>query len=102
MKIISFTKNHFGLAFFFLITIAFWADINISQAQDSHNSMNSVDWVGTYRGVLPCASCEGIETELTLNKNKTYDLITRRIGKGDLGVKAISGSFSWDKAGNKI
>ncbi len=40
-----------------------------------------MSWVGTYRGTLPCASCEGMQTELTLNKNKTYDLIIRYLGK---------------------
>src|SRR5690242_13746249 len=59
-------------------------------------------WSGTYRGVLPCQGCEGTQTELTLNKNKTFDLITRKIGKGDLGVKAVSGSFSWSKEGNIV
>jgi heat shock protein HslJ len=65
-------------------------------------SKNAETWSGTYRGVLPCQGCEGIQTELTLNKNKSFDLITRRIGKGDLGVKAVSGSFSWNKEGNTI
>ena len=68
----------------------------------SVSSQTTSDWSGTYRGVLPCASCEGIQTELTLNKNKTYDLITRQIGKGDMGVRAISGSFSLNKAGSII
>src|SRR5689334_14744175 len=66
------------------------------------NAQTSTDWVGTYRGVLPCASCEGIETELTLNKNKTYDLITRRKGKGDMGIKAQTGTVTWSKTGNTI
>lgn len=26
----------------------------------------SLDWVGEYKGVFPCADCEGIETELEL------------------------------------
>ena len=102
MQIISTTMNKIRSIFFFLVAIVFVSTVNTSHAQDSRSSMNSGNWAGTYRGVLPCANCEGIETELTLNKNKTYDLITRRIGKGDLGVKANTGSFSWDKAGNTI
>jgi copper homeostasis protein (lipoprotein) len=88
-KISSFPLN-------LLFTLILFAFASVVHGQ------TTADWSGTYRGVLPCASCEGIQTELTLNKNKTYDLITRQIGKGDLGVRAISGSFSWNKAGTII
>ena len=26
------------------------------------NSMTALDWAGTYKGTVPCADCEGIET----------------------------------------
>ncbi|HSH50375.1 MAG TPA: copper resistance protein NlpE N-terminal domain-containing protein, partial [Bacteroidales bacterium] len=29
---------------------------------DMHTSEISLDWQGTYKGVLPCADCPGIET----------------------------------------
>lgn len=29
-------------------------------------------WAGTYQGIMPCASCEGIETFIVLNSNGTY------------------------------
>ena len=32
-------------------------------------------YVGTFDGVLPCASCNGIDTELTLNADGTFSLI---------------------------
>ena len=38
----------------------------------SHTSENSLDWAGTYKGTLPCADCEGIETVITLNKDETF------------------------------
>ena len=25
----------------------------------SHNAKNSLDYIGTYKGILPCADCEG-------------------------------------------
>lgn len=62
----------------------------------------SIEWSGTYRGILPCADCEGMITELTLNKNKTYDLITRIKGKETTSAKAISGNLSLNKAGTII
>ncbi|MCG1037242.1 copper resistance protein NlpE [Polaribacter sargassicola] len=42
-----------------------------------------IDVVGFYKGVLPCASCSGIDNELTLNKDKTFKLQTVYLGKGE-------------------
>ena len=44
---------------------------------DMHNAQNALDWNGTYQGLLPCASCEGIATELVLNDDGTYRLQPR-------------------------
>ena len=35
---------------------------------DIHNAETSLDYRGTYRGVLPAADCPGIETTLTLKR----------------------------------
>jgi uncharacterized lipoprotein NlpE involved in copper resistance len=64
---------------------------------DSHNSMNSLDWNGTYKGVLPCASCEGIETILTLNPDQSYVLITNYLGRNDALEQEKRGEFSWNE-----
>ena len=31
-----------------------------STEMDSHNSENSLDWLGVYEGTIPCADCEGV------------------------------------------
>lgn len=49
----------------------------------AHNAKKSLDYIGTYKGVLPCADCEGLETVLCINENNTYKLQTRYLGKGD-------------------
>lgn len=43
---------------------------------DGHNAENSLDIVGVYKGVLPCADCEGIQTTIALNEDNTYKLTT--------------------------
>ena len=68
---------------------------------DQHTSQNSLDWDGTYAGVLPCADCEGIEIDLTINENNTYILRTRYLGKGDK-VFEHQGTFTWGKNGSVI
>lgn len=69
---------------------------------DEHNSMNAVDWDGTYKGVVPCADCEGIETTLVLGKELTYIMKTKYLGKSDAKVFEEKGKFSWDKSGQVI
>ena len=86
--------------FTIVLTVGFFAITGIANSGDKIQT--SVDRTGTYRGVLPCNGCDGVQTELTLNKNKTYDLITRFIGKGDAATRAISGSFSWNREGTVI
>lgn len=62
----------------------------------AHTAENSLDWNGTYKGVLPCADCEGIETELKLNADKTYELKETYLGKGDGKAFESKGSFQFD------
>lgn len=71
-------------------------------ATDMHNSQNSLDWQGTYKGITPCADCEGIETEVVLNKDMTFIIKTRYLGKGDSKTFEEKGTFVWDKTGGII
>ena len=76
--------------------------VAIEKQLDAHYSHNSLDWQGTYKGVTPCADCEGIETEITLNADLTFTLKTKYLGKGDGKVFQETGSFVWDKTGGII
>lgn len=66
------------------------------------NSRISIDWAGTYRGIVPCADCEGIKTELVLDQSGTYRLGTLHLGKRKVVPVIREGRFEWDKTGNKI
>ena len=65
------------------------------------NSMTSLDWEGTYEGILPCADCEGIKTVVTINKDNTYVAKETYVGRSET-VYESKGSFSWDENGQKI
>jgi len=52
------------------------------------------DWVGTYRAVLPCANCEGVETVLTLNADTTYVLKIKFLGAAVAPTES-TGKFEW-------
>jgi copper homeostasis protein (lipoprotein) len=76
-------------------------DTVLSQVTDGHNAKSSIDYVGIYKGILPCADCEGLETTVVINENNTYCVKTKYLGKGEK-VFEKKGTFSWNKSGNTI
>ena len=56
----------------------------------------SLDWAGEYKGVFPCADCEGIKMELELKTDKTYELSEKYLGKGKNNEFKSKGTFSFD------
>ncbi|MCK9480933.1 MAG: copper resistance protein NlpE N-terminal domain-containing protein [Bacteroidia bacterium] len=64
---------------------------------DNHTAETSLDWQGTYSGVLPCADCDGIETDLTLNDDKTFLWISKYIKGSSSLTDTLSGVFTWEK-----
>jgi heat shock protein HslJ len=65
------------------------------------NLQNSLDWSGVYAGVVPCADCDGIAVELTLNSNFTYIMKRTYEGKSSQPF-TNSGSFTWNKIGTQV
>ncbi len=53
-------------------TTAMSENTSTETVDNAHNSQNSVDWAGTYKGVIPCADCPGIETTVVLNNDLTF------------------------------
>jgi len=67
----------------------------------AHSSRNSLDWAGTYEGVLPCADCPGIKTRLTLQIDGRFELSTQYLDR-QVTPQTASGRFSWNAAGSTI
>lgn len=65
------------------------------------STRDSVDWDGRYTGVLPCASCPGIQTELTINPAGFYTLKETYLEEKD-GTFTSEGEFTWNAEGNQI
>lgn len=72
-----------------------------SAIPDKLNSYNSLDVDGEYKGTLPCADCEGIETTIRLNPDKSYVKQIIYLGK-DGKVFEEKGFYSWNSEGNTI
>ncbi|MCS4436280.1 copper resistance protein NlpE [Aquiflexum gelatinilyticum] len=73
-----------------------------SVANDGHNSSNSLDFFGTYKGIIPCADCEGIEIVVELGTGNSYSKKSTYLGKENQNVIESSGTFTWNEAGNTI
>lgn len=71
------------------------------QSPTADNSQNSLDWSGTYRGVLPCADCKGIETALVLTEDLNFRVERTYLGKSEEVFKE-QGDFEWDTSGGRI
>jgi heat shock protein HslJ/uncharacterized lipoprotein NlpE involved in copper resistance len=72
-----------------------------NSVENAHNAKKSLDYVGTYKGILHCADCEGLDTEIVINENETYRIKTRYQGKGNKNF-IKKGNFTWDKNGSTI
>ncbi|MBL7700001.1 MAG: copper resistance protein NlpE N-terminal domain-containing protein [Chitinophagaceae bacterium] len=74
---------------------------NTLTGDTTHTSRTSLDWDGIYRGVLPCADCEGIQKTVYLNKDGSYRLKIKYLGKQTTSSES-SGTFEWNSHGNTI
>lgn len=69
---------------------------------DEHNAVTSLDFMGIYEGVLPCADCEGIQTVIELGVGNSYVKKVTYLGKENSEVIETQGTFSWNDEGNTI
>ncbi len=73
-----------------------------SEFYDHHNARNSLDYHGTYTGVIPSASGEGIETTVILLENYVFFRKTVYLGENNNNGVEEAGGFYWNEAGNII
>ena len=86
-----------SLLLLFVLTVSCQKQaVKKNQTDLAHNARNSLDYIGIYKGILPCADCHGLETELAINENSTFSIKTKYQGKGDK-IYVKKGNFSWNK-----
>ena len=68
---------------------------------DMHTSRMALDWAGMYEGLLPCAECAGIHTQLNLEPDGRFEIVTRRLDRG-VASSSARGKFDWEPDGNTI
>jgi heat shock protein HslJ len=68
---------------------------------DMHTSRIALDWVGMYEGLLACADCPGIHTQLTLEPDGGFEIVTRRLVR-DAEPSSARGRFEWEAGDTTI
>ena len=68
--------------------------------KDEHTSENSLDWAGTYEGILPGANSD-IKTTVVLNQDKTYAKTTIYVDKAEEKFEE-KGTFTWNAEGTIV
>ncbi|MBS9774129.1 MAG: copper resistance protein NlpE N-terminal domain-containing protein [Tenacibaculum sp.] len=76
-------------------------DNKSTEIVDKHTSEVALDWNGTYKGTLPCASCPGILTTVKLNNDKTFEMEEVYLEEED-GTVLSKGTFTFTEDGNKV
>ncbi|MDD1619917.1 MAG: copper resistance protein NlpE [Methylococcaceae bacterium] len=78
-----------------------FAETTETKDKDEHHAHNSFEWPGIYYGSLPCADCVGIKTQLALNKNNSYVMITQYLGKSEREF-VEKGKYTWSNQSKTI
>lgn len=89
-------RTVFLLAALALLAGCQWAGESDERTSESEktSATKAVAVTGTYAGVLPCASCSGIETLLTINPDNSYTLTELYQDENQKPFFA-AGRFSW-------
>jgi len=83
-----------------LLSTGIGACSSTNPAKTVHNSRISLDWEGSYAGIIPAADAPGISVQITLRADQSFTIVYNYIDRP--GIAAESGTFSWDEAGNII
>lgn len=66
---------------------------NAPPASSEPAAVAAVNPVGSYKGMLPCASCEAIDTTLVLKEDGSYELTTLFVGEADAKPETVTGKY---------
>jgi len=80
----------------------FMEGVDTTPVIDMHTSRIALDYHGTYRGILPCGTCEGIETTIRLFEDYRFEKRLKYLGDEEKRIKHSEGNFSWEESGGVI
>ncbi|MDR0303078.1 MAG: copper resistance protein NlpE [Treponema sp.] len=66
----------------------------------ANNARTSLDWEGSYMGIIPAADGPGINVQITLRADQSFTIVYNHIDRQ--GIATESGIFSWNENGSVI
>jgi uncharacterized lipoprotein NlpE involved in copper resistance len=90
-------KRNILVVFFVILAVNFF-----SCGTSNRNLKNSSDWAGVYTGVIPGADTDGIDVEVTLSDDETYEVIYHYLTEESDETFIHSGTFKWTKDGSVV
>lgn len=75
--------------------------VDTTSVEMTHSAQNSLDYLGRYQGILPCADCPGIETTIELTEDFSY-VMTRTFLERNVKPFTETGTFKWNEQGDGI
>jgi copper homeostasis protein (lipoprotein) len=91
-------KNYIILFFASLIFLFACSGKPQTETEAEADKTEASMYAGVYGGILPCADCEGIDTELTLNEDNTFTFIEFYLNKSESDLFLTEGS--WETEGS--
>lgn len=88
----------------FLLSLLIACNQNLSEEKSAQavKMQESSVWLGTYRGILPCADCNRIELEIVLSEDFHYQMKTEKIGSIQFPPQVVRGKFKWRLDGDGL
>jgi len=82
-------KNEF-LIIYLVGLLSYLSDkVTEKYIDNSHNSRNSIEWVGIYNGIIPCGDCEVIQISVIINQDNTIEILRRYLGKMSVNLNRM-------------
>ncbi|TWP28034.1 copper resistance protein NlpE [Apibacter muscae] len=76
---------------------------NESPIIDNSTPQNSLDYLGIYEGIIPCADCEGIKVTVELKEGNQFIFTSDYLGEKDKSKPTvIEGNYTWNNNGTII
>lgn len=87
--------------FFLVIMLFLLISCAKKEVEASNSSRKTLDWAGTYCGVVPNYDNLGTYIELELNEDLTFTKRVKKQGTSD-ELKTVKGTITWSKDGNSM
>jgi len=87
-----------------MFIVAFALSVNACRSKRQisiNNIVTAQELSGIYTGILPCASCSGIQTRIDISADLTYTLQTRYIDRSD-EIYTYHGKYEWDAVSKTV